>query len=88
MNLAPLHGKRLAILVAGKDAAGEDDWRAAVGTARVEGERLFVDWDEGGEALEVEPRAAASIRRTTKDLRAMLGDSEYFLKVSAEGPTP
>jgi hypothetical protein len=83
VNLAPLSGKRLAILVAGKDASGEDDWRAAVGTARVEGARLFVDWDEGGEPLEIEPESAGSIRRTTKDLRAMLGNAEYFLRVDA-----
>ena len=87
MNLAPLNGKRFAILLAGKDAFGEDDWRAAVGTARVEGARLFVDWDEGGEALQVEGGSLGAIRRATKDLRGMLGDAEYFLKVNADGST-
>jgi hypothetical protein len=87
VNIAHLHGKRFAFLLTGKDASGEDDWRAAVGTARVEGERLWVDWDEDGDPLEVERGALASIRRTTPDIQGMLGDAEYVLKVSADGAT-
>lgn len=62
-------------------------WRAAAGSARVEGARPFVDWDEGGEALQEEGGSLGAIRRTTKDLRSASGDAKHVLRVNADGST-
>lgn len=47
MERNQLVGKRLALLLAGRDDKGEDDWEVFTGIVREDAGYLFLDRDQG-----------------------------------------
>jgi len=79
-----LHGKRLALLVTGKDAQGNDDWAVFTGTARIQ-ENVVVLVRNEGKSVEIPSEWVTRIKPVPPETRDILLNAEFYLPL-AIGP--
>jgi hypothetical protein len=82
MDPNPIVGKRIALLIAGKDENGGDDWAVFTGTAQLDQGRVVLLRDSG-DPVEIEPEWLARVQPVPDgESRRILGEAEYLIPLA------
>ncbi len=76
-------GKTLALLLMAKTEEGDDDWAVFPGTFRKDGDRAYLERDDGHEDFEIREEWVERIRPVdNEEVRSILQNCDFFLSLS------